>query len=383
MATGTEPDWEGPPDEVGVDRHGLAVIGLMVGLSAGLTLLADEVGLQYAQGVMWPTDLVTFERVFAAPVGETGRRRAGRPDLVVVGSSRVALDLIPGVIERCLDESTPGEPAEVFVLGRTFATLPTMRRMVEDVLVGETIPHMLLVGLSPEAIDENNPRNAEGAAAGLRLTDLPQALVEAGNTREAWGALRTVARGPETWALAATGRLDVDLRLPWLMAWQGGGQWCVGSPACEQQNVDFQARSQVRWAEQTAELLPQLASERFADFSPGTGRVGEAWAGLQAWSKAHGVQLVVLGMPFSAAWEAQVPADVRAGYSAWVAAEVVAAGIPYYEDPPVKEGLGRISRTQRLWADADHLNAAGATSFSREVCRKLVLPLRAGARGAL
>jgi hypothetical protein len=111
--------------------------------------------------------------------------------------------------------------------------------------------------------------------------------------------------------------------------------------------------------------------------------VGEAWEGLKTWAKANDVQLVVLGMPFSAAWEAQVPAEVRAGYSAWVAAEVVAAGVPYYEDPPVKEGLGRISRTQRLWADADHLNVAGATTLSREVCRKVVLPLPAGARGAL
>ena len=383
MATGTESDWVGPPDEPGVDRHGLALIGFMIGLSALLTRLADEVGLQFAQGVIWPSDLVAFERVFAAAPEESGRRRAGRPDVVAVGSSRVALDLIPGVIEKCLDEGAQGEPSEVYVLGRTFATLPSMRALVEDVLVGEAVPRVLLLGLSPEAIDENNPRNAEGAAAGLQLEDLPVAILEAGDFREVWGAMRVLVRGPETWALAATGRLDVDQRLPWLMAWEGGGQWCTGNPACEAQNLDFQARSQQRWAEQSAELLPRLAADRFANFSPGTGRVHEAWSGLQAWASANEVQLVVLSMPFSAPWEEQVPAEVRAGYAAWIAAEVVGAGIPYFEDPPVSGGLGRIARTPRLWADADHLNAAGASSLSREVCRKLVLPLRTGASGAL
>ena len=339
--------------------HGLTVIGVLVMLCVVLTAVGDALGLRWAEPQRWPTDLQAFASL---PM-------ATRPAVVILGSSRASMGLIPSALEGCGAPAST-EAGQVYNLGRAYSTVMEFADLAEHLLVPPRTPTTLMVALDIEAIDENNPYRA-GAIRGLHpLSGVVSALGAARSLPDGLAALRTLSRGPESLVRVATGRHRADPRLGWLMRTQGGGQWCTGSPACEEQNLAFKMLMADSWQRVEREVLPQWRSAQTPRWAPGGRRIAAAWLRLQQWAARHDVRLVVVEMPTSAEWKAAVPADVAADYALWVQRHVVDAGIALYRDP-----AGRRSR-RADWLDPDHLSDLGAVGFSRRVCTALLQPQR-------
>ena len=211
------------PGGAAVTQRGLGVLVLLLAGAVGLTALSDALGLRWAEPQRWPTDLLAFADL---PMPT-------RPAVVIVGSSRASMALIPGELERC-GGAAPADPTspQVYNLGRAFTTLIEVEQLSRGLLSGARAPRVLLVALDPEAIDANNPKRAGALRGGLALAEVPGALGRARGLRDGLAALRTLTRGPEALLRVASGRHRADPRLGWLMRSEGGGQWCTGSPAC-------------------------------------------------------------------------------------------------------------------------------------------------------
>jgi hypothetical protein len=324
-----------------------------------LTALSDALGLRWAEPQRWPTDLLAFADL---PMPT-------RPAVVIVGSSRASLALIPGEIERCGGAAAPDPNApQIYNLGRAYTTLIEVEQLARGLLGGPRAPHVLLVALDPEAIDAHNPRRPGALRGGLALLDVPGALVEARGLRAGLATLRTLTRGPEALVHVAAGRHRADPRLRWLMRAEGGGQWCTGSPACVEQNLSFKEVMGDSWERVEREVLPDWQAAQAPDWAPGAGPIGEAWAGLRAWAGENDVEIVVVELPFSEVWRAAAPPAVWADYAGWIDENVVQQDVPLYREP-----AGRKSR-RADWLDPDHMSDLGATGFSRRVCAGLGLP---------
>jgi hypothetical protein len=347
------------PGGAAVTRRGISVLALLFAGAVGLSTLSDALGLRWAEPQRWPTDLLAFADL---PM-------PSRPAVVIVGSSRASMALIPGEIERCGGAAPPDPSApQVYNLGRAYTTLIEVEQLARGLLNGPRAPRVLLVALDPEAIDAHNPRRPGALRGGLALSDVPGALVEARGLREGLAALRALTRGPEALLRVASGRHRADPRLGWLMRAEGGGQWCTGSPACVDQNLDFKAVMADSWERVEREVLPDWRAAQTPAWAPGAGPIAAAWAGLRAWAAENDVEIVVVELPFSEVWRSAAPPEIWADYADWIDQNVTQQGIPLYREPAGRKGR------RADWLDPDHMSELGATGLSRRVCAGLGLP---------
>lgn len=349
-------------DAAPATNKGLLTVVFTVAFSLGLTALGDAAGWRWLEPVIWPTDLLSFSQL----------QLEDRPELVILGSSRASMGLVPDTIEACLREAEP-EAGAVFNLGRAYATLPELEALARGLLIDDKQPKRLLLALDFESIDANNPRSAGSMRGRWGLDQLGFGATRLHSGAALLELLRAPARGPATLIAALADRHERDPRLGWILRRHGGGQWCAEGPDCAAQNLDFKRAIADRWERVERHVLPTFRAQQAPDWAPGAGAIGPAWAGIQAWSAENNVELLVVQLPMSEAWQAATPPDIAADYAAWLDENVVQNNIPLWRD----EG-GRAAKTRRNWADPDHLNDIGAVALSKRVCRELLLPARGG-----
>ena len=173
---------EDPATRRAITRRGLAAIAgaALCALFCGIAV--EALGLGQVRGIVWPTDLLTFDQIAWGPI-----------DVAVVGSSRASFALSPDAVDDCL-EGYLDRPTQTVNLARTYATAWTARGLVEELLDGERAPRVLLLAVGPEFFDEHNHQRALDAASHARLprphepklgweAETPDRLVRPGTAR--------------------------------------------------------------------------------------------------------------------------------------------------------------------------------------------------------
>jgi hypothetical protein len=341
----------------GYDRHLGAILGwLGVGL-AGANGLAGALHLEGVQAITWPTDLATLHAVDRhAPV-----------DVAVVGSSRAHYALPPSALDACLSTAL-GRPTETVAVNRMRASGWALDLAVRDELTGPLRPRTLVVEVSPEMLSDHPFDLASNVVAAAHTRDVPACLGAAldGDLPAATCA-RPLTRGVENLAFTLARPWSDHAHLTWMALHHGGGQYCYDDAACLARNGTYDAENAARWESRAARVLPQVASERFRDWALDGGLAARHVETLLERARADGQRVMLVNLPVSAAYQAQVPPAAYATTLAWVRAAAERHGATFLD---ANTPAWQADRTRFL--DPDHLNAAGAAVLSREVCAALV-----------
>jgi hypothetical protein len=347
-------------------RRGLAVIAWALGFTLACSLLVERRGLRWIQGVVWPSDLYSFQQVERGPV-----------DVAILGSSRAAFGFVPTSLDRCLSQRLRRETHTVN-LSRAFTTAWAADLLARDLLQGPRRPELLVLVVEPELFDEGNPRLPINVSTTAGLADVPGAVISARDLAGAFAALRPLARGPETLALYASGRWDSEAWLRWLMLHHGGGLFCTGAKPCRAHNEAVEDSLDEWWGVVNATLLPELERLRFPSYRVGDGPVHAHTESLLRWAEQQGIHVVVAELPRMEAFDARLPAGILPSYREHLAALVRDHGLTHH---PVPAEAWTQQRT--YFVDVEHLNAAGAHRASRGLCDTIapLLGARPGAAG--
>lgn len=324
----------------------------------------DAAGLKYVQGVIWPTDIYTFQRAIDGPI-----------DVAVVGSSRASFAVSPSRMDACLAERGVAGTQTVS-LARTFATAKTADQLRRDLLAGERTPQVLVLAVGPEFFNEHNHQSHESTAANTDLSGIPAALGQARGLQSALAALRPLTRGVENIAIFLTRRHETEDHLRWMMLHHGGGQFCYDSEACSDSNKAIRTTMRSRWDLVQRNLIPQVGEERFARYAVGDGRVHDALRETLRWAKANDVEVVLAHVPLHTTFQAQIPPAVRKRLGAYLADLA-----PRYDVTRFTPSSSRWPTTRSLYTDADHLSAIGSRRFTDELCKEVIAPMLSGDGG--
>ena len=336
-------------------RRGALVLLWGVLLGALLTEIVDRMGLKYIQGIIWPTDLYTFQHMPAPPL-----------DVAVFGSSRASFALSPDAIDTCLSEEL-GRPTHSVNLARTFSTAFTARAIVRDLLHGAHKPKVLLLGVGPEFFNENNHQMAPSVATHADITDLPTTLRHARGLTGMVSALWPLVRGAESMSIFLSGRHETQDHLRWMMLHHGGGQFCYGTTTCTENNTRLRANLAHRWGTAVSTMLPTIGEERFSDYVTGSGMVHDSMLDLLAWSRAEGVQLGIVRLPLHDRFLSRIPPEAtqkNEAYLRWLSQE---EGIPVFStDGP------EWTKKKGYYIDPDHVGPRASERLSHHVCRRML-----------
>lgn len=346
------------PAAAAMTRRGLAVMFWATLVSLASSLLVECRGLDYVQGVVWPSDLYAFQQVEHGPV-----------DVAILGSSRAAFGLTPTALDRCL-EGQIGRPTHSVNLSRAFTTAYAADLLARELLDGERKPRVLLLAIEPELFDENNPRIPVNVATLADIADLPGALGTVRDLKGLFAVLRPIVRGPETLALYLSGRWDTQPWLRWLMLHHGGGIFCMGSDHCHTHNRAVEDTLDGWWDTVARVLLPRLRESRFPDYTVGTGLVHRHATALLERSEADGVQVVFAELPRLEEFEQHIPAEVEPSYRAYLDLLLDEHPVPHHSFDEARWEAGRM-----FYVDSEHLNAAGAARYTKELCWQTLAPL--------
>jgi hypothetical protein len=341
-----------------VTQRGLAVIAWVVVFGLLTSALVEWSGLRYVQGIIWPSDLYAFQQTERGPV-----------DVAILGSSRAAFGITPTALEQCLAEKLE-RPVQAVNLSRAFATAYSLDLLAEDLLRGPRKPRVLVLAIEPELFDERNPRIPINFGTQAGLLDVPEAVLAARSTRAFFYALRPLGRGPETMALYLSGRWDTQPWLRWLMLHHGGGIFCMGSDHCHTHNRAVEDTLDGWWDTVARVLLPRLRESRFPDYTVGTGLVHRHATALLERSEADGVQVVFAELPRLEEFEQHIPAEVEPSYRAYLDLLLDEHPVPHHSFDEARWEAGRM-----FYVDSEHLNAAGAARYTKELCWQTLAPL--------
>jgi hypothetical protein len=351
---------EAPPTaEHSPTPRGLAVLGWLSAILVALSIGTRAAGLKYVQGLIWPTDLNTFQHLPTdVPI-----------DVAILGSSRASFDLPPHAIDRCLSEKL-GRRTRTVNLARAYANSATLRSVAADLLVGPRSPKVLLLALEAESLDAHNPQNASYVAYQAELEDIPSSIARADTLGQFFASFRPLVRGAESVALVLSRRPRTEARLRWMMIEFGGGQYCYAGEVCERNNRDVHHSVRDGWTTAEKEQLPNLATERFGRYQARTGRGRDDMDGLLRDAKARGSKVAILNVPLHFRWMQATPPQVYAEYIQVENELARAHGIPVYDANTPKRQLD-----QRDYVDGDHLTASAALELSEAVCADFLAPL--------
>lgn len=330
--------------------HGrrLLHIGLWLLLLLGLSHALSRAGrLHHLGAIRWPSDLYALQYV-----------DPGEVDLLVLGTSRAGFGLAPTAIDPCLAEAL-GRPARSWSWTRASAGLWSLGLLAREA-VPRLRPRVVALELSPEMLSVRHYGHESSARGGILPEDLPECLAGAAGLTGVDACLSALTRPLESLAFLDQRHDPAPPQLRWMALHARGGQFCFGSPACRAHNTRFEAVLERRRADRLAEVIPKVRSERFAGFRIGPPHT-TAWERLRTLLAEHDAQLIILLMPLSADYAAEVPVDAEGAFRAWLRA--AAPGVPVLDRArawPDEEGL---------FIDADHLNARGALRLSGDLCR--------------
>ena len=345
-----------------IARRGLLIIGFGLLLGAVITTITDAIGLKYIQGIIWPTDLYTFQSMETGPI-----------DVAIFGSSRASFALSPSAMDACLTDALGRETTTVN-LSRTFATAWTADVVVHDLLVGERVPDVLLLGVGPEFFNEHNHQMAPSIASHANVQDIPGLLLEAHGLQRMTATLRPLTRGVESLALFLSARHEVEAQLRWMMLHHGGGQYCYGGEACAVNNAAVKSGLSHRWAAATSTQLPRLKEDRFTRYAVGTGPVHAGMRSLIDWSRDNDVLLGVVQLPLHNTFVRHIPESVLDESSRYLMDLTLNDQIPVHRASDVRWIHKRSS-----YIDPDHLGPNASRLFTEHVCQGMLISRMKGA----
>jgi hypothetical protein len=322
------------------------LLALAHGLSATL-------GLKYVQEVEWPTDLYALQQLDGPA-----------PDVAIVGSSRAHYGLPPSALDHCLGERL-GRPTETVAANRLAASLYAADIVARDLFSGRRAPKVLVVEVAPESLNANHFELDYNVASSADLADIPECVADGGPS---WTACaRPLVRGVENIAFYLHRPWTDHRHVEWMALYHGGGQYCYDDDACLARNAAYDGAHAERWQTRVDRVLPHVRRERFRDYAVGTGLPSAHFVALLDRARADGARVVVVNMPVSATYAAEIPDEATEAFSAWVTATAAEHGARYVDfDVPAW-------REQReLFLDPDHLDAEGALRLSRALCDALV-----------
>jgi hypothetical protein len=147
----------------------------------------------------------------------------------------------------------------------------------------------------------------------------------------------------------------------------GGGQYCFDDTACHARNAAYDTASAARWDSRAARVLPQVTAQRFRDWSLEGGVASRHVEALLRRARTGGQSVLLVNLPVSADYQAQVPGAAYAATLDWVRAAATRHGATFLD---TNTPAWQAARSRFL--DPDHLNAEGASALAREVCAALV-----------
>jgi hypothetical protein len=341
-----------------VDLRAAAILGWCAVLITLALAVSDRLGLKYVQEIIWPTDLYAFQHIQTGPI-----------DVAILGSSRTTFGLAPTALDPCLSRAV-GRPVRSYNLARVFASMQTERIMARDLLVDERIPRIAVVEVAPEILSARHHEHTYNTATQAGLPEVPGCLRDARSGDDLVACARAPLRGVENIAWLLSGQYrDVD-HLSWMMVHQRGGQFCYGSPECQEHNRIYADRLNRRWFFRMENVIPTLTADRFTGWRLG-GAAGQAMDDLIAEASTRGYRLVFLNMPVHGVYQERVPPEDYAEFLAYMQRISAESGAVFL-DANTSEWQGARER----FHDPDHLSASGTERLSGELCEALAPLLR-------
>lgn len=335
-------------------RRGVASLLWFLAMLVGTSVASEAAGLRYVQNIVWPSDIFSFQRGIEGPL-----------DVVTFGSSRGSFGFSPSALDECLGDALD-RPTQTANLSRIYSTGLTWNHLAENVLVDDKVPRVLVIGVTAEALNDNNHKNYRIFEVEGRVGDVPEMLAESRDLRTALAALSPVAQGPESLALLLGGRFDNEDRLRWLMTHHGGGQFCFEGAACDEQNETYATLASYRWSKWNAEREGSAAEGRFGSWERGGGLNHRRGVETLEWAKEQGVTVLFVNMPLHPRFFRVIPGDVYAAHlRAFRALEQ--EGVHVWD-----ANLSPWRAQDEHWLDPDHTSPSGAALLSHELCEQLV-----------
>lgn len=318
------------------------LLGPVLTVEVGLRTLIDQGRLQEAP---------TSNRF--ADVSLTNLRRAGQPDVLVMGMSTTRSGIKPDTLERRI-EADLGRPVTVQNIAQGGISLESQRIIVERLAAQGLLPSVVITGVSPVTLAAEH----EGADADwFRRSELGRLWTGCGEELYSEEGLEcrlsevsALWRWRSRWEDLATAITD---GVPTTID-EGGRSlresgWLAGRPADD---------------EQLQKNLPR-ALERLEEEIEVTDELAESWAAYIDELRSHDVEVVALRMPYyppliEAVLERN-PAWVEQRDAGYARLEE-AAGLPLIEVP------GFLAQVEPEWyRDPRHLSRQGAPPFTRQM----------------
>lgn len=335
-----------------VDRRGFRVLGWIAALLAFASVAAQTLGLKYVQEVEWPTDLFALAAVKpAAPL-----------DIAIVGSSRSHYGFIPGAIDACLSERL-ARPTRTVSANRLAASSYATDIVARDLFSGDNAPKVLVIEVAPESLNANHFELDYNVASSADVRDTPECVAAAMTGPPTLASCaRPLVRGVENLAFYLHRPATEHGHITWMALFAGGGQYCYGAPECEVRNAEYDQRHLGRWQTRIERVLPTVRAGRFVDYEVGSGLPSAHLVATLDRARSQGVATLVVNLPVSPTYQAEVPAEAYATYLAWVAPAASTHGGRFLDlnNPEWKD--------RQEYLDPDHLNHKGALRLSMRLC---------------
>ncbi|MBI3180065.1 MAG: hypothetical protein HYZ27_10415 [Deltaproteobacteria bacterium] len=309
--------------------------GLVLGALALLVLshvLVEALHLRFAQPAA--DESIRSLEVF--------RTAFGRVDVALLGSSQIRRGVSASLLARELSAAR-GQDTRVFNLGLQAGTLPAYTIVARDLLVGEQMPAVIVLGLGARCANSNNPRHSRVVRHLMAPRDWLGPMGARLSRPAELAALPVAAfRAPATLLLAWRSE-DHDFAAG-VLARQGSFHAEDGESAGPDPTA-LSARTAARAKENRDDLLVDFAAHGRAEF---------ALEELFRLGRERGIALLVANLPVSAEFAAQ--AYTRGEDAAYLAMlrETCARNHARWVD------LNAATWGMESFDDGDHLSAAGA-----------------------
>ena len=336
------------------DRRAAAILGWCAAVLGLALLVSDALGLKYNQEIVWPTDLYAFQHIDTGPI-----------DVALIGSSRTTFGLAPTAIDACLSERL-GRQTTTYNLARVFASMATERSVVETLLVGPRKPKLAVVEIAPEILADRHHEHTYNTASEAGLREVPECLSMVRSPDDLVACSRPALRGVENlaWLLSGT-RTDIN-HLNWMMIHQRGGQFCFGSPECQEHNQRFGLPLHNRWQMRLEQVLPTLTEDRFGDWEISDGQGHTALLALIAAARTQGYTLLLINMPVHQLYQDKIPPEDYAAYLDYIAEISAQHDVPVFD-----ANTPKWNQSRSRFYDPDHLSPSGALRLSKGLCRRI------------
>jgi len=338
-----------------MDARALSVTLWVVVLVTLAGVVSHRQGLDRIQRSPWPSDTFTYDALHA----ET-------PDVLLLGSSRIAFGLSTDIVGACL--GPPGDPLPTASLTVNHAAVFASAVALREAVARGGPPRLAVMEVGPSVVSAGFPMLAGSVREAARLADMGPCLAELPST----DCLRPLVSGIEGLGRFLGGRHRADAHSQWMMQFHGGGQFCFDGPACEESNRTIVRKLRRQWDNRSAELLPTLTADHFSDYTVGSGLNHRYLEAAIALAEAEGFPLVLLNMPVHSSYQEQVPADVDRLFRAYLTVLSASPAVTVLD----ANGMRQFAE-QDVFIDPDHLRPSGTRRLSRYLCaqsRPLLAP---------